>query len=98
MDNVKIMVGQWTVDWDKKKKEKEGMERAVSSWMTAAVSTGSREDPMILCGEEDNSSTEKAKEARKVLKEKSDLAHVMVPFGGPEGVSEMKTEEDEEQE
>ena len=98
MNDVKIMVGQWTADWDKKKKEEEGTERAVSSWMTAAASAGIRDDPMIVCEDGDNSVSKKAMEAEKTPEEEVVGDNTMVPFRGPEGAMEMRTEEDEDQE
>ena len=86
MDHVKKMVGQWCGDWVKKKGEEEGTERAVSTWMTTAVSAETRDDPMVLCEDEDNSDSEKIKEAGRVPEVEASRTDAEMPFDGSEGV------------
>ena len=76
----------------------DGTERAVSSWMTAAASAGTQNDPRILCEDGDNSVSKKVTEAEKISEEEVVRTDALVAFRGPEGAMEMRSGEDEEQE
>ena len=97
MVDVKMMVGKWCADWAKKKREEEGTEGALSSWMTVTARPEPRDDPMILCEEGDNSVLGKTNVAIRVSEAEVIMAGAMVPIGQSEGALANGIEEGEVQ-